>query len=120
MGQVTVSVNGRKYRMSCRDGEEKRVEELAAYIQGHVYEIKGGLKLVPEDRLYLMAAIMIADELFEAREELQKTLSQMAELRAHQIVDDGAYIAAKEVTRVIDSASARLDALKTKRSRTSP
>ncbi len=119
MGQVTVSVNGRKYRMSCRDGEEKRVEELAAYIQGLVIDIRGGAKVAPDDRLFLMAAIMIADELFEARDELQKMLSQMAELRAHQIVDEGAYISAKEVSRVIDSAAARLDGLKSKRTRPS-
>ena len=32
MAQVTVVVNGRSFRMGCRDGEEARVQELAAEI----------------------------------------------------------------------------------------
>lgn len=111
MGQVTVNVNGRNYRMSCADGAEKRVLALAAFIEGLVKEIKGGLKLVQEERLYLMAAIMVADELWDTREELQKTLMQLAELRTHHVVDGSTYLATREVTRIIESAAARLETL---------
>ncbi len=87
MAQVTISVNGRNYRMACRDGEEKRVLELAAAVEAHANEIKGGLKLVQEERLFLMTALMLADQLHEAREELQRVTRQFADLRAAQIID---------------------------------
>ncbi|MDX2265113.1 MAG: cell division protein ZapA [Hyphomicrobiales bacterium] len=82
MAHVTINVSGRNYKMACRDGEEKRVLELAAQIDGVVSEIKGGLKLVQEDRLFLMAALMMADQLHETREELTRVSRQLLELRS--------------------------------------
>ncbi|MEI9901623.1 MAG: cell division protein ZapA [Hyphomicrobium sp.] len=32
MGEVAITVNGRAYRFECRDGEEPRLKELAAYV----------------------------------------------------------------------------------------
>lgn len=111
MGHVTVTVNGRRHRMSCSDGQEERVAELAAYVESHVSEIKGGYKHVQEDRLFLMAALMVADELWDAREELRKVLGQMAALRSHQIIEDPGYSSTREARRIMDAAAARLEAL---------
>ncbi|MGB0085544.1 MAG: cell division protein ZapA [Rhodomicrobiaceae bacterium] len=112
MAQVTVSVNGRKYRMSCGDGAEQRVSELAGYIDGIVQDIKGGFRQVQDDRLFLMAAIIIADQLSDVREELQKTLVQICNLRSFQAADSNAsYIPSRDVARIVDASSARLQAL---------
>ena len=112
MGHVTVSVNGRKYRMSCEDGAEQRVIDLATYVDGVVQEIKGGFRQVQEERLYLMAAIMIADQLTDVRGELQKTLAQICNLRSFQAADSTAsYIPSRDVARIVDASSARLQAL---------
>ena len=99
MAQVTVVVNGRSFRMGCRDGEEARVQELAAEIDTHVQQIRGGgPRAVQDDRLFLMAAIVMADQLWDAREELQK-LRQIAESRAYHVIDGGcAGHAARPVT----------------------
>ena len=32
MAQVDIEVNGRFYRMLCEDGQEARLQELAAYV----------------------------------------------------------------------------------------
>jgi cell division protein ZapA len=112
MGHVTVSVNGRKYRMSCDDGAEQRVSDLAAHVEEIVQEIKGGFRLVQEDRLFLMAALVLADQLGEVREELQRTLAQICNLRSFQAADNNAsYIPSRDVARVIEASSARLQAL---------
>jgi cell division protein ZapA len=112
MGHVTVSVNGRKYRMSCEDGAEQRVVDLATYVEGVVQEIKGGFRQVQEERLYLMAAIMIADQLTDVRAELQRTLAQICNLRSFQAADSTAsYIPSRDVARIVDASSARLQAL---------
>lgn len=119
MGQVTISVNGRTYRMSCEDGSEQRVSELAAFIEGIVQEIKGGLRQVPEDRLFLMAALIIADQLSEVREELHRTLVQICNLRSFQATDSNAsFIPSRDIARVVDASSARLQALEQRLART--
>jgi len=104
MPQVTVVVNGRSFRMGCRDGEEARVQELAAEIDSHVQRIKGGAKAVQDERLFLMAALIMADQLWDAREELQK-LRQVAEARAYHVIDGGAQAMQRELSRALDASS---------------
>ncbi len=78
MAQVTVSVNGRKFKMGCREGEETRVLDLAAEIDACVQQIKGDVRLVQDERLFLIAAIILADQLRDTREELENSLKQNA------------------------------------------
>jgi cell division protein ZapA len=94
--------------MGCREGEEARVEELAKEIDAAVQRIRGGTKAVQDDRLFLMAAIMMADQLWEAREELQR-LRQIGEARAYHVIDGGAQAMQRDLTRAIDAAN-RTDA----------
>jgi cell division protein ZapA len=104
MAQVTVVVNGRSFRMGCSEGEEARVQELAAEIDAAVQRIRGGTKAVQDERLFLMAAITMADQLWEAREELQR-LRQIAEARAYHVIDGGAQAMQRELTRAIDASN---------------
>lgn len=67
MGQVTVNVNGRSYRFDCGDGEEPRLQELAAYVKNRIDKLAQQFGRVGEERLLLMAALLIADELMDAR-----------------------------------------------------
>lgn len=95
--------------MGCRDGEEARVQDLAAEIDSHVQRIRGGTKAVQDDRLFLMAAIMMADQLWEAREELQK-LRQTGETRAYHVIDGGAQAIQRDLSRALE-ASSRVETL---------
>jgi cell division protein ZapA len=111
MAQIKIEVNGRSYRMGCRDGEEARVQTLAAEINKIVHEMRGANKLVPDDRLFLMAAIMMADQLWDTRDELQRALKQLADFRAYQVIDGGSYVAPRDVSRLADHAAQRLEAM---------
>ena len=103
MAQVKVVVNGRSFRLGCRDGEEIRVEELAAEIDGHVQRIKGSLKAVQDERLFLMAALMMADQLWEAREELQRLQRVTPDPRTYQVIDGGAQTMQRELNRAVEA-----------------
>jgi cell division protein ZapA len=119
MGHVTVSVNGRNYRMSCDDGAEQRVIDLATHVDGIVQDLKGGFRQVQEERLYLMASILLADQLTDLREELQRTLAQICNLRSFQAADSNAsYIPSRDVARIVDASSARLQALEERYAKT--
>lgn len=119
MGQVTVTVNGRSYRMACDDGAEHKVLDLAGMIDTIVQDIKGGFEHVQDDRLFLMAALIMADQLTEVREELHKTLVQICNLRSFQAADSASsYIPTRDVARIVDASAARLQALEQRLDRT--
>ena len=67
MGQVAITLNGRSYRFDCGDGEEARLAELAAFVKGRVEEIGRQFGNAGDERILLMAALLIADELWDAR-----------------------------------------------------
>ena len=72
MGQVTVQVNGRAYSIACDDGQEARIRRLAQYVDAKVAEFVAKFGQVGEARLLLMAALVIADELSDANDALDR------------------------------------------------
>lgn len=70
MGQVAVTLNGRTYRFVCGDGEEDRIIALANYVGTKLEALGQELTRPGDDRLLVMAALHITDELFEARANL--------------------------------------------------
>lgn len=69
MGQVAITLNGRSFRFDCGDDEEARLKELAAYVSSRVEDLTREFGNVGEQRLLLMAALYITDELWDARAE---------------------------------------------------
>ena len=67
MAEVAITVNGRAYRFQCGDGEEERLKELAAYVKSRLDGIKQEHgSSISDDRLLLMTALLIADDLWDA------------------------------------------------------
>ena len=66
MGEVAITVNGRSYRFECGDGEEARLSELAAYVKSRMDGIKREHGNIGEERLLVMTALLIADDLWDA------------------------------------------------------
>lgn len=71
MAQVAVHLNGREFVVTCDEGEQEHVLELARYVDGKVKELAEALGQVGDARLLAMASILVADELAEAREALK-------------------------------------------------
>ena len=69
MAQVTVTLNGRTYRLRCADGEEERLHDLVDHIRGKLDKLTEQFGQIGSERLLLMAAILISDELFDARDQ---------------------------------------------------
>lgn len=70
MGQATITINGRTYRLKCRDGEEERLLALADLVSRRVDSLAGEFAAAGDGRLLLMTALMLADELMDAQEQL--------------------------------------------------
>ncbi len=69
MAQVDVSVNGQSYRIACEDGQEDRLVDLAAMVDEKVLGLVNQIGQVGSNRLLVMAALVIADELVDLKNE---------------------------------------------------
>jgi cell division protein ZapA len=78
MGQVAINVNGRSYRFDCGDGEEARLKELAASVKSRVDKLVREYGSVGDERLMLMAALLITDELWDAKAALDAAQKQVS------------------------------------------
>lgn len=90
MGQVSVTLNGRNYRLECSEGEEAHLTALADYLGTHVDEMRRKFGQVGDDRLILMASLVVADELWELRREVDNLKTALAEARRDKSASDEA------------------------------
>src|SRR5205085_2037416 len=72
MGQVSLTVNGRQFAVTCDDEQEARIRRLGEYVDAKVAEFVRSVGQVGEARLLLLAALVIADELADANEALRR------------------------------------------------
>ncbi len=93
MPEVSVQIANRNYELACGDGEEERVQELAAYVDEKVGELRRQLPGTPEVKLLVFAALILADESREARgiakaaESARATATDSAETLATALED---------------------------------
>jgi cell division protein ZapA len=87
MAQVSVTIDGRKYRLACSEGEEARLESLAGLIDDKIGEMRKAFGEIGDQRLVIMAALTIADSLTEARDAAaaERKRSDAADERAQSI-----------------------------------
>lgn len=67
MGHASVTLNGRVYNLSCGEGEEARLQDLAAVVRAKLDGLVAEYGKAGDERLLLMSALLIADELLDAR-----------------------------------------------------
>lgn len=74
MPQVSLTFNKRTYKFQCGDGEAERLEQLANYVKQKLDALTIEHGAIGDERLVLMAALTIADELFDARQDVDQLL----------------------------------------------
>ena len=67
MAQGTVTIGGRAYKLACNEGEEPHLEELARVVDAKFEAMHRSFGEIGDQRLIVMAALTVADELTEAR-----------------------------------------------------
>ncbi|MDB5721521.1 MAG: cell division protein ZapA [Alphaproteobacteria bacterium] len=67
MAMVEIEIASRRYSIACRDGEEPHLIEVAALVDGKARDAAAALGGLSESRQLLIASLMLADELYEAR-----------------------------------------------------
>ena len=105
MATVTVQVNGNPYPVGCENGQEAHVEALARQFDRQVSEVSAAVGRVGDLRLFLMAALMTADELVDVRARLTYVQSELARLQSDQARAEA------RAAQALDAAADRIDAL---------
>lgn len=110
MATVTVDVNGRAYSVGCEDGQEAHVAALARHFDGQVQEVAKAVGQVGELRLFLMAALLTADEVADLKHRAQQTEAELARLReSHAAIEAAAARAVSAAAARITDLAERLD-----------
>ena len=83
VAQVAITFNNRTYRFECGEGDAERLEKIAYYVKSKLDGLMREHGTVGDERLVLMAAFTVADELFDARADIDELLeSQTDKLKA--------------------------------------
>jgi len=63
MAQIVITVGGREYAVTCRDGEEAHLRKLGTLLDARAEEARAAVGGVNEARQLLLAGLLLADEL---------------------------------------------------------
>lgn len=112
MAQVSVTISGRTFRMACDDGEEERLTGLARRFDAAISQLRASFGEIGDQRLTVMAGIMMTDQLSEAERRLKIAEAEAASLAASR---DAALSRSDEVeldvaTR-LEAAATRIEGL---------
>jgi len=112
MGQVNVTLNGRTYRLECGEGEETHLIALAEYLGSHVDTMKRKFGQVGDDRLILMASLLVTDELWELRRQMQELKTSLAEARRDRsVADESTKAVQADLAQRVSAVAERLEML---------
>jgi cell division protein ZapA len=93
--------------VQCGAGEETRVKRLASYVDRRIADLAKGQSQAGDTRLLLMASLMVADELSDALDEVQRLQGEL-----HERAGDGeqrAAVAVERVAQQLDAIAAELE-----------
>ena len=72
MTELEISIGGRIFSVACDNEEQEKVKESAALINEEADSIQSQLGRLPESKMLLLSALMIADRLVDAETESKK------------------------------------------------
>ncbi|KGD92091.1 cell division protein ZapA [Rhizobium sp. YS-1r] len=105
MAQVTVTIDGKAYRMACEEGQEEHLTELAERFDQYVGHLKSQFGEIGDLRITVMAGIMIMDELSEVTRKLGKLEAEVGALKASS---DGTLESQRQNEQIVVSALGEL------------
>jgi cell division protein ZapA len=112
MPQVTLTVNGRVYRMECGEGQEEHVADLAARFNAAIEELRSGFGEIGDQRLTAMAGILMADRLHDTERRLKQAEQGIRELKENRLDAASRYEGMEErLVAALESAAARIEDL---------
>jgi cell division protein ZapA len=112
MTQVTVTINGRQFRMACEEGEEAHLSQLAVDLDQRITRLRQRFGEIGDTRLTVMAALTLADELIETKEKLKRLEPELAALQDVRVQSaERAKATQAAVSAALNSAAERIEGI---------
>ena len=80
MANVSVKFNNKDYLLSCDDGQEENLKELASHLDLKYNELKKNLGNIGENKLLLITAIKMVDDYFDLFKKVKNTKADFEKL----------------------------------------
>tara|TARA_B100000427_G_scaffold111521_1_gene92470 strand:- start:6297 stop:6743 length:447 start_codon:yes stop_codon:yes gene_type:complete len=80
MANVNIKFNGKDFLLSCEDGQEEHLEELALNLNKKFDDLKNSLGNIGESKLLLISSITIMDEYFETKKKIDLQKNKIFEI----------------------------------------
>jgi len=74
---VSVRILDREFKVMCQPGERRALMEAALFLDGQMREIRDGGKLTSMEKVAVMCALNLADELLKLRQETEARSEQI-------------------------------------------
>jgi cell division protein ZapA len=65
--QLDIKIMGREYKVACKESERAELLDAVAFLDARMHEIKDAGKITGADRIAVMAALNLANELLRER-----------------------------------------------------
>jgi cell division protein ZapA len=119
MAQVSVTINGRQFRMTCEDGQEEHLEKLARELDARIGGLRAKFGEIGDTRLTVMAAITVVDELAEAGTRVKRLEEELAALQdARTVISDRNKAAQASIATALSAAAERIEGITKKLNQT--
>ncbi len=110
MAQVNVTINGRQYRMGCDEGQEAHVMKLAQDIDDLIHRLRQTHGEIGDQRLTVMAALTVADELAEQQSKMRRLEDEIAALQdARLVAAERAQQTQNAIVAALNAAAERIE-----------
>ena len=80
MANVNISFNGKEFLLSCDDGQEEHLQELAEQMNKKFASLKSELGNIGENKLLLISSIKVMDEYFETKKKIEEKKKELNDL----------------------------------------
>ncbi len=107
MSEVTLKINQRGYSMSCDPGQEERLEALSDFVNSRLSDIENSGAAKAENHLLVLTSLVLADEVFELRDEVAALNQALAENSATPY--NAPQYDENDVAKVIDHLSSKIE-----------
>jgi cell division protein ZapA len=121
MSQVSVTINGRQFRMACEDGEEARLLRLADDLDQRITRLRARFGEIGDTRLTVMAALTLSDELTETKERLARLEPELAKLQEANVASAERALATQTaIVAALNAAAERIEGITRRLNQTVP
>ncbi|HYH17350.1 MAG TPA: cell division protein ZapA [Azospirillum sp.] len=109
MARVEIEINGRPYQLACEDGQESRIRELAAYVDGRLKQVTGGGRSGSDTMMLVATCLVLADELSDALTGRAAPAPRVGPSPEEVAAEAAAVATVEAITRRIEEVAARLE-----------